>query len=66
MDNEDIKIVDRNDSKRPFEVASCFGDSFTLTEDHIAALKSGKRIALNIMDEYIVYLSYKANQSEIP
>ncbi|WP_291912882.1 hypothetical protein [Limnohabitans sp.] len=32
------------------------GERFTLTPEHLAALQAGKTIALDVMNEYVVFL----------
>ena len=34
------------------------GDSFTLTAEHLEALKNGKVIALDIMSEYVAFVRF--------
>lgn len=36
------------------------GDVFTITDEDIENLKKGKLIALDVQNEYISYLKYKA------
>jgi hypothetical protein len=35
------------------------GDVATLTQEHLAALQEGKLVAVDVMNEYVVFLSLK-------
>ena len=55
------EIVDIENEPTPFG-KRYGGDVFTITEEDIENLRNGKLIALDVQNEYITYLRFKAKQ----
>ena len=53
------KTIDIENKETPFGTRYG-GDVFMITEQDIENLKNGKIIALDVMNEYITYLKFKA------
>lgn len=53
------KTIDIENQETPFGTRYG-GETFIITEHDIENLKNGKIIALDVMNEYITYLKFKA------